>query len=115
MRCKKSNSSVLETVLKSDVEKINAFGSLEKQNSINSLQSLIICWKEISTLQVPREGKMGGGGRIAVSRVPLLSSYFCGWLSSFPVLASVEKKNCDYYYYYNYYYKKECLKERLFY
>lgn len=62
MRHKKSNSSVLETVLKSDVEKINAFGSLEKQNSINSLQSLIICWKEISTLQVPREGKMGGGG-----------------------------------------------------
>ena len=56
----------------------------------------------------------GGGGRIAISRVPLLSSYFCGWLSSFPVLASVEKKNCDYYYYHNYY-KKECLKERLFY
>ena len=46
------------------------------------------------------------------SRVPLLSSYFCGWLSSFSVLASVGKKNCDYYYYY---YKKVCLKERLFY
>lgn len=56
---------------------------------------------------------VGGGGQGGMeSRVPLLSSYFCGWLSSFPVLASVGQKNCDYYYYY---YKKVCLKERLFY
>jgi len=61
---------------------------------------------------------VGGWGE-EVSRVPLLSSYFCGWRSSFLVLASVEKKkNCD-----DddddddddYYYEKVCLKERLFY
>ena len=44
-------------------------------------------------LEIPKGGEGGGGERGDwVSRVPLLSSYFCGWLSSFPVLASVEKK-----------------------
>ena len=96
MRHKKLNSSVLETILKSDVEKNNAAGSLRK--TVLKQHIKIICNLNLLErnfyLASPKEGEDGGGGgkEIAVSRVPLLSSYFCGWLSSFPVLASVEKK-----------------------